>query len=91
MKLKTAVSKALCKLETDGVVTMDQYKLISQKIPELNRPSMKAMAMDFFEAIFASYPARSVSIEDLSEFLRIRNEITHLRTPKINNEEYAKN
>jgi hypothetical protein len=62
---------------TDGHISEDERDLIVDKIAELNRPASRRQAGEFLSSVFENYPAQIVSDEDLTNFIRIRNEITH--------------
>ncbi|MGH2548207.1 MAG: hypothetical protein ACRDHN_02395 [Thermomicrobiales bacterium] len=59
------------------VLSNEAQEKMRDKIPELNRSPARRQASAFLERTFADYPAQRVSVEDVGQFIKIRNQIAH--------------
>jgi len=76
-KVRKEISRILKNLEDEEILTSSQRGLMKNKLRELNRPSIRTLASEFFATVFADHPAQVVNDMDISNFVAIRNEIAH--------------
>lgn len=81
---KAASEQELSEVEREAI------DLIVRKIPELNRRAIADSGHRFLSNLFENYPEQTVTLDDVQNFVRVRNEITHTGVgPNRNAESYG--